>query len=359
MYIDAEIIKDEGVCMTEILKKVQGIKDEFKHRIGQVSDLRQLDELRVAYVGKKGQVKVLMGGLRDIVDPEVKKAAAAEFNSLMQYVESNLDESHRRIEAIEYTRQVEVEAVDMTMPGRTHEIGARHPLSDIETECMEVLRTLGFEYVDGPEIETPEHNFDVLNIPEHHPARDMQDTFWLENNLLLRSHTTTVQARVLESRRDFPIKIVSPGKVYRNEAVDATHLACFHQFEGLCVDKGIRFTDLKGTIDHVIRSIFGSNWQVRFKPKFYPYTEPSVGMDISEKVIGGEPKWITIGGAGMVHPQVFRNLGHDPDQVSGFAFGLGISRMVAMRQGLDHIKTLYEGDLRVHRAVAHKQFDVK
>ncbi|MAY99344.1 MAG: phenylalanine--tRNA ligase subunit alpha [Micavibrio sp.] len=352
------MIENKGVCMAELSEKVQGIKAEFQDKIDQVSDLKTLEELRVAYVGKKGQVKVLMGTLRDIKDPDVKRAAAVEFNKLREYVEGNLDENRRRIENVEYDRQIEAETVDMTMPGRTHETGARHPLSDIETECMEILRMLGFEYVDGPEIETPAHNFDVLNIPEYHPARDMQDTFWLENDLLLRSHTTTVQARVLESRHDLPIKIVSPGKVYRNEAVDATHLACFHQFEGLCVDKGIRFTDLKGTIEHVIRSIFGSNWQVRFKPKFYPYTEPSVGMDISEKVTSGEPKWITIGGAGMVHPQVFRNLGHDPEQVSGFAFGMGISRMVSMRHGLDHIKTLYEGDLRVHQAVAHKRFEM-
>lgn len=182
----------------------------------------------------------------------------------------------------------------------------------------------------------------------------MQDTFWLDGGLLLRSHTSTVQIRVLENQKDLPIRIASPGKVYRNEAVDATHLACFHQFEGLWVDADVKFSHLKGTMEFIIKNIFGDDWEYRFKPKFYPYTEPSIGVDIRSKTT--ERNWVTILGAGMVHPTVFKMTGHDPNTVSGFAFGLGISRIVAMAHHVSDLKSLYESDLRVHQGLARKKY---
>jgi phenylalanyl-tRNA synthetase alpha chain len=236
-------------------------------------------------------------------------------------------------------------------------------LEVVERRCLEVLRQLGFEVANGPEVEHPYYNFDALNIPEHHPARDMQDTFWVQGGLLLRSHTTTVQARILEANREkgasaLPIRIASMGRVYRNEAVDATHLAMFHQLEGLWVDRGLTFAHLKGVLDFVARSLFGDR-KVRFKPKFYPYTEPSVGVDLACGVCGGKgceachgAGWVTILGAGMVHPKVFKEFGFDPNEVSGIAFGLGTTRMAAQWSGVTRPKSMYESDLRVHDALS-------
>jgi phenylalanyl-tRNA synthetase alpha chain len=225
---------------------------------------------------------------------------------------------------------------------------------------MDVLRRLGFQMVDGPEVDSPFYNFDALNIPEHHPARDMQDTFWLDGDprLLLRSHTTTIQARVLEKRPELPVRIAAVGRVYRNEAVDATHLAMFHQFEGIWVDKGLTFAHLKGTLAFVARSLFGESRRVRFKPKFYPYTEPSIGVDVSCGVCGGVgcsachgAGWVTILGAGMVHPKLFLQFGYDPDEVSGIAFGFGTTRMASQWSGVHKVRSLYEPDLRVLHAL--------
>jgi phenylalanyl-tRNA synthetase alpha chain len=225
---------------------------------------------------------------------------------------------------------------------------------------MDVMRRLGFTLVEGPEIELPYYNFDALNIPENHPARDMQDTFWLPDNHLLRSHTTTVQARVLEQKPPLPIKVVAAGRVYRNEAVDATHLAMFHQFEGIWVEEGLTYGDLKGTLIEIARSIYGEGHQYRFKPKYYPYTEPSVGMDLQCTVCLGKTEscptckgagWITILGSGMIHPKVFIEFGYDHTKLSGIAFGIGTTRIAAQAAGMTALKPLYEQDLRVHRTI--------
>lgn len=340
--------------MTDFVTELKEVKEGFDLRMDKISDLPVLEAARIEYSGNKGIIKNLFNRLKDIQDLEEKKTVADELNKLKNDVEESLKSRKQTIEKAEITKKIQLEEVDLSLPGLIEKRGNRHPLSQIEKDCLDILRLIGFEYVEGPEVETPFNNFDALNIPLHHPARDLQDTFWLENNLLLRSHTTTVQARILKERKELPIKIVSPGRAYRNEAVDATHLASFHQFEGLYVDKDVKFTELKGCIEFVIKEIFGSGWAVRFKPKFYPYTEPSIGIDICER--SKDTNWLTIGGAGMVHPEVFRKLNHDPEKVSGFAFGLGISRMVTIMHNLSHIKTLYEADLRVHKNVARKNF---
>jgi len=333
---------------------ISDLKLNFDNDLSNVTCVDDFKALQVSYLGNKSEIKRMFSKLIDIKDVEEKRRVADSINNLKTYFDQSINAKKKLIEDNEIGAVIKEESLDMTLSGVIKRRGSRHPLSEIEIECLDILRLLGFEYVEGPEIETSFYNFDALNIPEYHPARDLQDTFWLENELLLRSHTTTVQARILEERKgNLPVKIVSPGKVYRNEKVDATHLACFHQFEGLYVDKGVRFSDLKGTIEFFVKEIFGANWNIRFKPKFYPYTEPSIGVDISDGSKNSE--WITIGGAGMVHPQVFRNLGYDPESVSGFAFGMGISRMVTIRHGLNHIKSLYENDLRVHRNVARKK----
>lgn len=228
---------------------------------------------------------------------------------------------------------------------------------------MAVMRQLGFEFVDGPEVEHPFYNFDALNIPEHHPARDMQDTFWVQGGWLLRSHTTTVQARVLERQPQLPIRVASYGRVYRNEAVDATHLAMFHQFEGIWLDRGLSFAHLKGTLSFIARALYGDH-RIRFKPKFYPYTEPSVGVDLECSVCHGHgldmgrqceachgAGWVTILGAGMVHPKLLLEFGYDPEQVTGIAFGLGTTRMAAQKTGASKVRSLYEQDQRVMRTL--------
>lgn len=340
--------------MNEIISSINNWSEKLNQQLEIAVDISSLEAIRIEYSGSKGVVKNLFNELKKITDFDKKKAVAEKLNEFKDFVETEIKAKKESIENREIDKKILVENIDLSFPGVIQKRGARHPLSQVEKDCLDVLRLIGFEYVDGPEVETPFNNFDALNIPEHHPARDMQDTFWLENNLLLRSHTTTVQARILKERKELPIRIVSPGRVYRNEAVDATHLATFHQFEGLYIDKKVKFTELKGTIEFIIKETLGTNWLIRFKPKFYPYTEPSIGVDISEKSFN--PDWLTIGGAGMVHPQVFRKLGHNPNEVSGFAFGLGISRMVSLIHNLSHIKTLYENDIRVHKKVAHKKF---
>ncbi len=246
------------------------------------------------------------------------------------------------------------------MPGIAQQRGATHPLTQVHKKAMDVMRRLGFRLEEGPDIELPYYNFDALNIPENHPARDMQDTFWLPNNHLLRSHTTTVQARTLEQHPPLPIKVVAAGRVYRNEAVDSTHLAMFHQFEGIWVEEGLTYGDLKGTLTEIAKSIYGDEHVFRFKPKYYPYTEPSVGMDMQCTVCKAKDDdcpackgagWITILGSGMIHPKVFIEFGYDHTKLSGIAFGIGTTRIAAQAAGLTALKPLYEQDLRVHQTI--------
>jgi phenylalanyl-tRNA synthetase alpha chain len=331
----------------------------FRAELSAASSPDALQDLRTRYLGKKSYVKTGLKSLGSMPADERPKFAK-EINDAQQAIERELDEAASRIADAAFAKQVESEWQDLTMPGIAQERGAMHPLTEVQKTAMDVMRRLGFVLAEGPEVESPYYNFDALNIPENHPARDMQDTFWLPNNLLLRSHTTTVQARVLESKPPLPIKIVSPGRTYRNEAVDATHLAMFHQFEGLWIEEGLTFGDLKGVLLEVARSIYGRDHAFRFKPKYYPYTEPSVGMDIQCAICFAKDEncracggggWVTILGSGMVHPKVFLEFGYDPEKLSGIAFGIGISRIAAQAAGIRAIKPLYEQDLRVHRAV--------
>ncbi|MEJ2741890.1 MAG: phenylalanine--tRNA ligase subunit alpha [Gammaproteobacteria bacterium] len=335
------------------MRDVEALKREFSAAVKALEHATQLEALRVAYLGKKGLVRDLFSGMKS--SPKDQRVAyAQQLNAFKAYIETTLEQAECAFRKQETDRRIREEWTDLSLPGTTNRLGALHPLTQIERHCLSVLNMLGFQFEDGPEVETPFHNFDALNIPEHHPARDMQDTFWLDGGFLLRSHTSTVQVRVLEKQKELPIRIVSPGRVYRNEAVDATHLACFHQFEGLWVDKGVTFAHLKGTLEFIVKHVFGDEWACRFKPKFYPYTEPSIGVDIRSKT--DDATWITVLGAGMVHPNVFKATGYDPNEVSGFAFGLGVSRMVTMAHQVENMKSLYEGDLRVHQGLARKQY---
>jgi phenylalanyl-tRNA synthetase alpha chain len=311
-----------------------------------------VEEVRRIHTGKKSAIKAQFKELRHVSN-EDRPAAAQALNDAQKTIESEVSAAAETIAAEALASALNAEWQDLTMPGQSTRRGARHPLTVVENQCMEVLRRLGFDLVDGPEIDTAYYNFDALNIPEHHPARDMQDTFWVTGGLLLRSHTTTIQARVLEQKPALPIRIASSGRVYRNEAVDATHLAMFHQFEGLWIDKGLTFAHLKGLLAFIAKSLYGDG-RIRFKPKFYPYTEPSVGVDLACSLCDAEgceachgAGWVTILGAGMVHPKVFLEFGYDPAEVSGIAFGLGTTRMAAQWAGVSKVKALYDQDLSV------------
>jgi len=336
-----------------MMNYVDSLKSVFADALKSAEDLSTLDELRLAYMGKKGLVKNLFENLKS-TSSEIRGAKAKELNEFKEYVEAELMRAESDLKHRENNLRIQDEWQDISLPSSIQQQGSLHPLTRIERHCIEVLGMMGFKLAEGPEIEDAFHNFDALNISENHPARDMQDTFWLEKELLLRSHTSTIQIRTLQEQKDLPIRIISPGRVYRNESVDATHLAYFHQFEGLWVDEGVKFSHLKGTVDFIIKNTFGDGWDIRYKPKFYPYTEPSVGVDVREK--GKNGKWITVLRAGMVHPNVFRMTGHDPKKVSGFAFGLGTSRMVSMAHGVTDMKSLYLGDLRVHQRLARKAY---
>ncbi|HYI13143.1 MAG TPA: phenylalanine--tRNA ligase subunit alpha [Thermoanaerobaculia bacterium] len=331
----------------------------FRAELGAAATPEAVQELRTKYLGKKSYVKTALKSLGGM-SAEERPRFAKEINDAAQAIERELDEAVQHLAEAAVAKQIEAEWQDLTMPGIAQQRGATHPLTQVHKKAMDVMRRLGFTLEEGPEIELPYYNFDALNIPENHPARDMQDTFWLPDNHLLRSHTTTVQARVLEKKPPLPIKVVAAGRVYRNEAVDATHLALFHQFEGIWVEEGLTYGDLKGTLIEIARSIYGEGHQFRFKPKYYPYTEPSVGMDLQCTVCLGKTEscptckgagWITILGSGMIHPKVFIEFGYDHTKLSGIAFGIGTTRIAAQAAGMTALKPLYEQDLRVHRTI--------
>jgi phenylalanyl-tRNA synthetase alpha chain len=331
----------------------------FRTELAAAETPEGVQDLRTRYLGKKSYVKTALKSLGGMSAEERPKFAKA-VNDAQSAIERELDEALTQLANAAVAKQIEAEWQDLTMPGVAQDRGATHPLTQVHKKCMDVMRRLGFTLEEGPEIELPYYNFDALNIPENHPARDMQDTFWLPNNHLLRSHTTTVQARVLERRPPLPIKVVAAGRVYRNEAVDATHLAMFHQFEGIWVEEGLTYGDLKGTLLQIAKSIFGEDHVFRFKPKYYPYTEPSVGMDIQCTVCFAKDEncpacrgagWTTILGSGMIHPKVFMEFGYDEKKLSGIAFGLGTTRIAAQAAGIPGLKPLYEQDLRVHRTI--------
>lgn len=344
---------------------VRALLDAFRADLAAVADPSALDDLRRKHTGKKSPLKLALRSLRD-VPPDERPAVAQEINEARETIESELETAAAEIETRALEAQVAAEWVDLTLPGIAPQRGGRHPVSMVQDHILEVLRQLGFDLVEGPEVEHPYYNFDALNIPEHHPARDMQDTFWVTGGYLLRSHTTTVQARVLEEAAGrgadaLPIRVASAGRVFRNEAVDATHTAMFHQLEGIWIDRGLGFDHLKGVLAFIARALYGER-RIRFKPKYYPYTEPSVGLDLACSTCDGTGSvgelpceachaagWVTVLGAGMVHPNVFREFGFDPDEVSGIAFGLGTTRMAAQKYGVTRVKSLYEQDLRVFR----------
>ena len=330
----------------EIKKEIQTIND--------INDIRSLNDLKVKMVGKKGLITSLYGKMKEL-DDEDKKAFGKEINDLKEEFTSKCEERMKILEEEEVKKRLEKDKIDLFMPSTNVPVGCPNILEKLILEVEEVCMSMGYDVASGPEVEEDRFNFELLNIPKGHPARDAQDTFYIKDNeLLLRSQTSPVQARVmLEAGGDKPIRIICPGKTYRRDDDDATHSHQFTQIEGLLVDKNISLSDLKGTVEVIVKKLFGDDVTVRFRPSYYQFTEPSVEVDISCFNCGGKgcnicknSGYITVAGGGIVHPNVLRNCGYDPKKWSGFAFGFGAERLAMLKYGINDIRVFYNNDLR-------------
>ncbi len=337
-------------------EKIDLLCSEIESKINSVSTKKELNDLKVEYLGKKGIITELQSGIKDAVD---KKEYGSEVNRARTTFNDNYDKKNAEIELEELNKKLESENIDISLPALDIPVGSPNILENIIEEVEEVFMSMGYDVVDGPEIEEDKYNFELLNIPKGHPARDAQDTFYIEDeNILLRSQTSPVQAReMLKAGGDKPIRMICPGKTYRRDADDATHSHQFMQIEGLLVDKNISLSDLKGTFDVIAKKLFGENCETRFRPSYYQFTEPSVETDISCFVCKGKgcslcknTGWITVSGAGMVHPNVLKNCGYDPKVWSGFALGFGAERLAMLKYGINDIRTFYQTDLRESKA---------
>ena len=335
--------------MKELL---QNIKKEALEQIGAESiDDATLEALRVKYLGKKGELTAVLRGMGKLT-PEERPIVGQLANEVRAEIEAAITETKANLGAKALEAKLKAEKLDVTMPGKSTRVGHRHPLTLVMRDLEDIFIGMGFSIVEGPEVEYDYYNFQALNIPENHPARDTQDTFYITDNILLRSQTSPVQARTMEKQQP-PIRIISPGRVYRSDAMDATHSPLFHQMEGLVVDKGITMGDLKGMLETFAKTEFGEDTKIRFRPHHFPFTEPSAEVDISCFMCGGKgcrlckgEGWIEILGAGMVHPNVLSMCGIDPEVYSGFAFGMGIERIAMLKYHIDDIRHFYENDVR-------------
>ncbi|MBQ8683349.1 MAG: phenylalanine--tRNA ligase subunit alpha [Clostridia bacterium] len=332
-------------------EQLEALRNEALAELAVLSDAKQLEDFRVRYLGKKGSVTALLRGM-GALSAEERPVMGQLVNQLRQELESALSEKNTALQQAQQEAQLAAEKLDVTMPGKKIKSGGLHPLNVVLDDLIDIFQSMGFDVVDGPEVETDYYNFQALNVPEDHPARDMQDTFYLADNLLLRTQTSAAQARTMEERKP-PIRIICPGRVYRADEVDATHSPVFHQIEGLVIDKGITMCDLKGVLEQFAQEIYGKETKVRFRPSFFPFTEPSVEVDVSCSECGGTgcrvckgAGWIEILGAGMVHPSVLRMGGIDPEEYTGFAFGIGLDRLTTTRYKISDIRLLFENDQR-------------
>ncbi|WP_041702863.1 phenylalanine--tRNA ligase subunit alpha [Pseudogulbenkiania sp. NH8B] len=320
------------------MNNVDTILESGLSALDAVQDLVELEQVKARYLGKSGELTELLKQLGKLPGDE-RKAAGAAINAAKQAFEARHNERRDLINADKLARQLAAESLDVTLPGRGSSVGGLHPVTLTLERIATLFRSLGFEVADGPEIETDFHNFQALNIPENHPARAMQDTFYVEGGNVLRTHTSPIQVRYMLNNEP-PIKIVAPGRVYRVDS-DATHSPMFHQMEGLWVDQDVSFADLKATVTDFLRRFFErDDLQVRFRPSFFPFTEPSAEIDVL-----GERGWLEVGGCGMVHPNVLKNVNIDPEKYTGFAFGIGLDRFAMLRYGVNDLRLFFENDL--------------
>jgi phenylalanyl-tRNA synthetase alpha chain len=331
-------------------QRVRTIVEGAREEIERAATRRDLDEVRVKYLGKRGALTQLLRALPGL-PPAERPIVGREANEAKAGIESELEARQTVLEVLERRARLAAGRPDLTLPGRRVVSGGRHPLTQVHDEIVDVFTGMGFAVAEGPEVELDYYNFEALNIPKDHPARDMQDTFYVSGEILLRTHTSPVQIRTMETRKP-PVRIICPGRVYRRDA-DITHSPVFHQVEGLAVDRGISMSDLKGTLELFARELFGPDSRIRFRPSFFPFTEPSAEVDVLCFLCKGggcrvckASGWLEILGSGMVHPRILRAMGYDTEDVTGWAFGMGVERVAMLRYGIDDIRLFYENDLR-------------
>ena len=332
-------------------EQLEKIKEEALKQIAASDALEKLNDIRVSYLGKKGQLTSLLKGMKD-VSPEERPKVGQMVNDARALIEGRLEQAKTALAQKAREEQLRKEVIDVTLPAKRQEEGHRHPNTIALEEVERIFIGMGYEVVEGPEVEYDEYNFEKLNIPKGHPARDEQDTFYINDSILLRSQTSPVQVRTMEQGK-LPIRMIAPGRVFRSDEVDATHSPSFHQIEGLVIDKGITFADLKGTLEEFAKEMFGTETKVKFRPHHFPFTEPSAEVDVSCFKCGGKgcrfckgSGWIEILGCGMVHPHVLEMCNIDPDEYSGFAFGVGLERIALLKYEIDDMRLLYENDIR-------------
>ena len=332
-------------------EKIEQIKKESLENIKKAKDMKELNDLKVKYLGKKGELTTILRGMGNL-SPEERPIIGSLVNEIRDELNNSFDTKEKELERQELLKRLETENIDVTEPSKKVNLGSLHPITQIISEVEEIFLGMGYQIADGPEVEKAIYNFDKLNTPPDHPARDIQDTFYINNEILLRSQTSPVQARVMETQKP-PIKIICPGAVYRSDSVDATHSPVFHQIEGLVVDKNISMSDLKGTLEMFAKKCLGENTKIRFRPHHFPFTEPSAEADVSCFVCGGKgcrvckgEGWIELLGCGMVHPNVLTNCGINPEEYSGFAFGFGVERIAMAKFGIEDMRLLFENDVR-------------
>ncbi|GLO66793.1 MULTISPECIES: phenylalanine--tRNA ligase subunit alpha [Oceanobacillus] len=334
-------------------EELHTIRDEAIASVEEANDMKSLQDLKVKYLGKKGSLTSVLRGMGKL-SKEERPVVGEIANQVREQITAALDQKTEKIEEEALNEKLEKETIDVTLPGNPVHIGGKHLLTSVVEEIEDLFIGMGYEVKEGPEVETDYFNFEALNLPKDHPARDMQDTFFITNELLLRTQTSPVQARTMQAYNgEKPIKMICPGKVYRRDTDDATHSHQFRQIEGLVIDKNITLSDLKGTLDIFAKNMFGEDREIRLRPSFFPFTEPSVEMDVSCKVCSGQgcsvckqTGWIEILGGGMVHPRVLEMSGYDPKVYSGFAFGMGQERIAMLKYGVNDIRHFYTNDIR-------------
>lgn len=336
--------------MSEIVDKLKTIEESCQQEMLEASTLKEVESIRVRVLGKKGSLTAALSAMKDL-SPQERPAVGKAVNDLKTKIQGLIDQRTQEITDKEEQARLREERIDVTLPGRLKHAGRLHPITQTFHRIQEIFMGLGFRIAEGPEVEEDYYNFEALNIPKDHPARDMQDTFYITDDILLRTHTSPVQIRTMKNQPP-PVRIIAPGKVYRCDA-DVSHTPMFHQVEGLLVDRHISFGDLKGVLEVFLHHMFSEQTAVRFRPSFFPFTEPSAEVDIACVICEGkgcrvckQSGWLEIMGAGMVDPEVFRMVEYDPDEVTGFAFGMGVERIAMLRYGIDDIRLFFENDLR-------------
>jgi phenylalanyl-tRNA synthetase alpha chain len=341
-------------------QRLEALKQEAQQELEQVNDMQQLNELRIKYLGKKGPLTEVLRGM-GALSAEERPVIGQVANEVRAAIEQVIEAKQQNYEQAETAKRLQQETIDVTLPGRSQAIGAIHPLSKVIQEVEDIFIGMGYTVEEGPEVEQDYYNFEALNLPKDHPARDMQDSFYVTEDILMRTHTSPVQVRTMERLKgEVPVKIICPGKVYRRDDDDATHSHLFTQIEGLVIDRHVRMSDLKGTLLQFVQEMFGKQTEIRLRPSFFPFTEPSAEVDVTCVICEGsgckvckQTGWLEILGSGMVHPRVLEMAGYDPQEYSGFAFGMGVERIAMLKYGVDDIRHFYTNDLRFLQQFTH------